>query len=262
MLNIKVFNQRDPRWANEQHGASNSTLGATGCTVSILASMLHHAGYRDIDPAKLNVVLTQNNGYDQGNLVRWHVIAQLFPKVKWVWRHSVYNNDLAREWIKDKGIMPIIEAGAAPIGGAPGGKHWIGFVGDRKSADPWSGKIVDTSTWSPTGMALYEYTPVEGDDDMSDEYGDMVWKSGQHDKTIRELFGGDKNPRNYESKKVLDLFAERNQKIKDLEKKIDELEKNPIVVDPTPEEGMKLNGRQIRYTKDGKEYTDNYTIDG
>lgn len=196
MLDIKIFSQRDPKWSGNKHGTSSSTIGKTGCTISVIASMLVHAGY-DTDPGRLNKLLTDNKGYSNGNLVVWSAIERLFPKVKWVYRHYEYNNDLAREWIKDKGIMPIIQVGAAPIGGAPGGKHWVGFVGDHKSLDPWTGAIVDTSTWEPTGMALYDYTPTQGGN-MADclvtnteenrkKYETLVSNSSKADGVVRYL---------------------------------------------------------------------------
>lgn len=201
MLDVQVFNQRDARWANDRHGTSNSTIGKTGCTISVVASMLVHAGYKT-DPGKLNKLLTDNNGYAQGNLIIWTVIPKLFPKVKWVYRHYEYNNDLAREWIKDKGIVPIIEVGAAPIGGAPGGKHWVGFVGDMKSIDPWTGTVRDTSTWQPTGMALYDYTPADQDpgdggcllpntQENRDKFENLVSNSSKADKFVKYLGLGD-----------------------------------------------------------------------
>lgn len=200
MLDVKVFSQRDPKWRNNQHGTSNSTIGETGCTISVIASMLVHAGY-DTDPARLNKLLTDNDGYAQGNLVVWTVIPKLFPKVKWVYRYYEYKNDLAREWIKEKGILPIVQVGAAPIGGAPGGKHWVGFVGDMKSIDPWTGTIKDTSTWEPSGMALYEYTPkgqdmseclVPNTPENRETYDKIVGNSGKADALAKYLGLGDK----------------------------------------------------------------------
>jgi len=197
MLDVQVFNQRDARWANEKHGTSNSTIGKTGCTICVVASMLVHAGYKT-DPSKLNKLLTDNKGYAQGNLIIWTVIPKLFPKVKWVYRHYSYNNDLASEWIKEKGIIPIIEVGAAPIGGAPGGKHWVGFVGNMKSIDPWTGTVRDTTTWQPTGMALYDYSPADQDpgdggcllpntQENRDKYENLVANSSKADDVARYL---------------------------------------------------------------------------
>lgn len=168
MLTVQPFSQRDPKWANLKHGTSGMTIGQTGCTISILATMLVHAGY-NTDPSKLNKLLTDNQGYANGNLVIWQAIQQLFPKVTFVYRHYNYQNDLAKAWI-NKGLMPIIEVGAAPIGGAPGGKHWVGFVGDKKSVDPWTGTIKDTSTWQPTGMALFDYVPSSNQGGNMDMY--------------------------------------------------------------------------------------------
>lgn len=168
MLTVQPFSQRDPKWATEKHGTSGMTIGQTGCTISILATMLVHAGY-NIDPSKLNKLLTENQGYASGNLVIWQAIQRLFPKVTFVYRHYNYQNDLAKAWI-NKGLMPIVEVGAAPIGGAPGGKHWVGFVGDMKSVDPWTGTIKDTSTWQPTGMALFDYVPSSNQGGNMDMY--------------------------------------------------------------------------------------------
>lgn len=167
MIQVKVFNQRDPQWKDEKHGTSNSTIGQTGCTICVICSVLWHAGYKDINPSKLNKALTDNKGYSQGNLVIWSKVAELYPKLRFNTRLYSYDNNIAATWIKHNGIIPIVRVSAAPIGGAPGGKHWVGFVGDHKSIDPWNGNIVDTSTWEPDGMAIYDYTPT--DDNYSEE---------------------------------------------------------------------------------------------
>lgn len=154
----RLFNQLDPAWKNDQHGSSSSTIGKTGCTISLLAAILVHAGYNET-PKTVDDKLTANGGYSQGNLILWQVVPKIWPKLKWVYRHYSYNNDLAVEWIQ-KGMVPMIEVKADPIGGAPGGKHWVGFLGEKKSYDPWGGDLEDTKLWTATGMALYEYTPV------------------------------------------------------------------------------------------------------
>lgn len=183
LLQVIPFNQRDSKWGSNRHGTSNMTLAQTGCTVSIVASMLVHAGYKT-DPGKLNKLLTDNKGYANGNLIIWSVVNKLFPKVKFEYRHYSYNNDLARAWI-DAGKMPIIEVGAAPIGGSPGGKHWVGFVGNKKSVDPWTGTIKDTSTWQPTGMALFDYIPVTSNNGDNNK-GEFIEKP-VHEKALSDL---------------------------------------------------------------------------
>lgn len=216
-LEVKIFNQRDPRWANDQHGTSNSTIGKTGCTISVIASMLCHAGY-DVTPKTLNQVLTQNSGYASGNLILWQRVADLFPRVKFIYRHGSYKNDLAVDWL-NKGMLPIIEVKGEAIG-APGGKHWVGFVGDQKAIDPWEGALTPTSKWSPTGMALYEYTPQpDGSSTPSDEWGNTVKKSTYHDQTVKYL-DPEADPVEYSSEKVINAIKGYKSRATEYETKL------------------------------------------
>lgn len=154
----KLFNQYDPKWAHDQHGSSSSTIGKTGCTITLLTAILFQAGYTNETPKTVDDKLTANRGYAYGNLILWTVVPKIWPRLKWIGRYYSYNNEKAKEWIS-RGMVPMIEVKADPIGGAPGGKHWVGFLGDGASFDPWGGDIEQTKIWTPTGMALYEYTP-------------------------------------------------------------------------------------------------------
>lgn len=193
----KLFSQRDPIWVNDKHGTSSSTIGKTGCTISLLTAILVHAGYNET-PKTVDDKLTANGGYSNGNLINWLVVPKLWPRLKWVYRHYSYNNDLAAEWIK-KGMVPMIEVKADPIGGAPGGKHWVGFLGDQKSYDPWIGALRDNKIWTATGMALYEYVPGlpgEGENmEISQQDFDRLMKASRlGDRLINGLgtaFGDD-----------------------------------------------------------------------
>lgn len=200
----KLFNQLDPAWKNDQHGTSSSTIGKTGCTISLLAAILCHAGYNET-PKTVDDKLTKNGGYSQGNLILWTVVPKIWPKLKWVYRYYAYDNTKAAEWIS-KGMVPMIEVKADPIGGAPGGKHWVGFIGDRASYDPWGGDIEETKVWTPTGMALFEYTPnpinsnepSEGGNmgELPANYPDIIKKSGNWDTVVREVLGiNDRDPK-------------------------------------------------------------------
>lgn len=200
----KLFNQLDSAWKNDQHGTSSSTIGKTGCTISLLAAILCHAGYNET-PKTVDDKLTKNGGYSQGNLILWTVVPKIWPKLKWVYRYYAYDNTKAAEWIS-KGMVPMIEVKADPIGGAPGGKHWVGFIGDRASYDPWGGDIEETKVWTPTGMALFEYTPnpinsnepSEGGNmgELPANYPDIIKKSGNWDTVVREVLGiNDRDPK-------------------------------------------------------------------
>lgn len=166
MIKTKLFSQRDSKWKNNKHGTSTSTIGNTGCTITELCVILNHAGYNET-PKTVDDKLTANSGYAQGNLLNWLVVPKIWPNLKFIYRYKQYGNEedsKAKEWIK-RGMIPIIEVKANPIGGAPGGKHWVGALGDSKVHDPWalpgaSDEISTFDKWEETGMALYEYKPV------------------------------------------------------------------------------------------------------
>ena len=187
----KLFNQYDQKWVNDKHGSSSSTIGKTGCTTSLLTAILVHAGY-DETPKTVDDKLTANRGYASGNLIVWTAVPRIWPLLKWVYRYYSYDNEKAREWIS-RGILPMIEVKATPIGGSPGGKHWVGFLGDGKSFDPWGGDIEETKIWEPTGMALFEYTPstkihTGGKMEVGvDLYGKLVGNSSKWDSTVKYL---------------------------------------------------------------------------
>lgn len=245
-----IFNQLDPRWRNNQHGTSDKNLGQTGCTISLLASILVHAGYVNETPATVNRKLTDNGGYLHGNLIIWTQVPKIWPKLKWQWRYYSYDNNKALEWI-NRGMVPMIEVKATPIGGSPGGKHWVGFLGDGASADPWGGDIEETKIWEATGMAFFEYVPQsnvqlpnneEGGDmgGLPANYPDIVKKSSAYDEVVREIFGiKDRDPkdvgvdelkRTYEELKArADKPAEIKEVIKEVEVPVEKIVEKEVI---------------------------------
>ena len=76
VLAVPPFSQRDPRWANIRLGTSGTTIGWNGCLISCIAMDLQFNGF-DYTPATLNTYLTNNNGYDKGNLLWWGRVPHL-----------------------------------------------------------------------------------------------------------------------------------------------------------------------------------------
>lgn len=152
MLNLQVYSQRDARWAKDQHGTSQFTLGQTGCVVTGLAMVFKYFGFNS-DPKLLNSILTKGKGYAYGNLVIWSKVAEL-TGTKFVKRTSPYNN--VDVWTQINVFKrPVLVECIAPKG-VPGGKHWVVFIGDRKAVDPWTGSIEPTSKYTPLGYAYYK----------------------------------------------------------------------------------------------------------
>ena len=71
-----AFSQRDPRWRAEPLGAGPAKIGQVGCLLTASAAMLATWGV-DTDPQRLNRWLIANQGYVDGNRLRFSAIAPL-----------------------------------------------------------------------------------------------------------------------------------------------------------------------------------------
>ena len=74
---VVFFRQDDKRWEKDRLGASEYTMGSSGCLVSCIASALSMESGEDVTPATLNMKLSAENIYDgEGNL-QWEPLAGL-----------------------------------------------------------------------------------------------------------------------------------------------------------------------------------------
>jgi hypothetical protein len=173
----EILFQKDPRWANTHLGTSNYYIWAKGCTITEIAEAIGTTP--DVVNQKLNNVggfAPDANG--QVSLVAWKKIEEAFPgiKINRVWS---YNNDDVLAQLA-AGNKVIVEVPSDPIG-LPGGKHWVRYVGDHKSHDPWTGTERPTSDFpNPTGYAVIsgawqetvvEEKPVETQPETSTFHG-------------------------------------------------------------------------------------------
>ena len=103
------FSQRDPRWASDKLGTSDSSMGGWGCVVTSHAAVYKYLGI-DIDPGRLNKLMIEWDGYDDTNLWRWWT-PELHLPVKW---EREPKGTTARERIElvrsltSKGIPPVL----------------------------------------------------------------------------------------------------------------------------------------------------------
>jgi len=78
----KLYSQLDPRWKNQKLGSSNVTLGGYGCLVTTMAMLACYYGKNET-PATLDTWLTQNKGYQDGNLYKWFEgLTKEYPDIK------------------------------------------------------------------------------------------------------------------------------------------------------------------------------------
>ena len=141
------LSQRDPKWANEKLGTSNTSVGNFGCTITALTML---AGLDSVSDT--NSRLKGVNGFSNGNLLIWSKIESAIPWLKFKWRGYSYENDPVKTAISQAGGC-LVEVNGAPIGGS---KHWVLYIGDGKMIDPWDGKEKPTISYSATGYATIE----------------------------------------------------------------------------------------------------------
>ena len=103
------FSQRDPRWASDKLGTSDSTMGGWGCVVTSNAAVYKYLGI-DTDPGRLNQLMIGWNGYDDTNLWRWWTPTLYLPIT---WEREPKGTtargriDLVRQ-LTNAGIAPIL----------------------------------------------------------------------------------------------------------------------------------------------------------
>jgi hypothetical protein len=79
-LSVPPFFQEDPRWSNDSLGGTADTLGTSGCAVTSASMILAYYGI-PIDPKKLNMYLTKNNGYENSAWIKWEVAGRYPPNI-------------------------------------------------------------------------------------------------------------------------------------------------------------------------------------
>lgn len=134
-----AFSQRDPRWRAEPLGAGPATIGQVGCLLSASAALLVTWGV-DTDPRRLNRWLTANQGYADGNRLRFSAIAPLGV-------HFVAFINCASVPAPVPQLIQAIEGDAAVlvcVDSQPGGDvqpHWVCLTSldetDGQIMDPW-----------------------------------------------------------------------------------------------------------------------------
>ena len=142
---MTVLSQRDPRWAKQQLGISNTTIGGFGCTITSIAMLI------GTTPDVVNRELKRVGGYANGNLVIWSKVPVAFPQLIFIKRVNYYNNDDV------KANLPCLVE--VDFDGSPNtfGNHWIVFIGNQRLLDPWTGQDRPTSTYPILkGYAIYK----------------------------------------------------------------------------------------------------------
>jgi hypothetical protein len=136
ILPVPRFAQNDPRWADDELGPAQSTMGEEGCAVSSAAMVLAYYG-EDIDPGRLNAFLSESDGYTPQGWLYWEKAADFHPGLA---RHAY--EDLPSYYLIDSNLErgnPVI----VRIHLDNGVTHFVVIVGkdgfDYLIQDPASG---------------------------------------------------------------------------------------------------------------------------
>jgi hypothetical protein len=98
VLTVPRFAQSDPRWGDDQLGATPSSMAEAGCAVCSAAMVLAFYG-QDIDPGRLNDFLSDNGGYTPQGWIYWEKAADYHPGVA---RHAY--EDLPSYYLIDSNL--------------------------------------------------------------------------------------------------------------------------------------------------------------
>jgi hypothetical protein len=148
---VPTYSQRDPRWGNNKLGFSNYLLKDKGCLVTALASFASQVYNTNLTPDIVNSRLKAVNAFD-GALLYWSRVPLAYSKFQWVKRSPIYNNVEVSHSVYQLKTPVLVQVNAWSIGAAI---HWVLFIADQKEMDPWRGAVISTTTYPPTGYALY-----------------------------------------------------------------------------------------------------------
>lgn len=134
-----LYNQRDPKWAAQRLGTSNTTIGSDGCLLTAYASAMSDAG-KVITPDALNIWLTANGGYANGN----RFIFAAPDKLGVLKFESLvdYQNPAPINKINDyinAGGFVLVQVDFNPDRAMQ--PHWCRYIGGGEVIDPWYGDI-------------------------------------------------------------------------------------------------------------------------
>lgn len=154
LMDVQLWSQHDPRWANDRMGSSGVLMKQQGCLVTDVAIYLDYLGV-DTDPKRYNNLLGLKGGYQYNYVggikyanMYWKYPGVLFPdKIQrelsdytWYWNGTGWETQ-ARSILSSK--RPVLALVDFYAGGALN-QHWVVIVGER--ADGWWAVDPDTGT--------------------------------------------------------------------------------------------------------------------
>ena len=133
LTNINSFSQKDPAWASVKLGTSTTcTIKSDGCLLCCAASLCTYFG-KDTDPQKLNTDLIRVKGFQNGALLVYGGISDVYPDIKVDWDNFIDCSTTPAPLDKIDAILaskrPVIVKVDYDYHTAKVEQHWITIVG-------------------------------------------------------------------------------------------------------------------------------------
>jgi len=149
-----------------------------------------------LTPKQVNERLINVRGYAQSssgvfNLIIWSKIQEAIPWLQFEWRNYTYNSDADNNRVKqaiDKNGICLVEV---DFDGTPrtDDRHWVGYIGNQKMNDPWTGTERPTSTYSiAKGYAIVNKTgqpPTDSDGEYT-QVESSLFRTIVHNSTLAD----------------------------------------------------------------------------
>jgi hypothetical protein len=142
---IVRFSQNNPLWSKDKLGKSTSTMGGWGCLVTAAATVARYFGI-DIDPGRLNKLMTGRNLYYNGNLFVFDALETLFG-IKVDWENFIDCADVPAPLDKIDAILarklPVVVKVDYDTNDDDVDQHWVVIYGKVNGSyiisDTWDG---------------------------------------------------------------------------------------------------------------------------
>jgi len=167
-LQVPLFSQRDPQWANKKLGFSSETIGGFGCLLSVMSMLSKYYG-KDTDPGRLNDLLKNlkpSPGYADPNLYKWYDgVPKIWPDISCT---AIIDTPSAVTAAQFKSMEDELNAGRPVVlevdfipSTSQEDMHFVLLIGKEDGnwivADPWYGDVSNLTRYGDPKVTIQRY---------------------------------------------------------------------------------------------------------
>jgi len=161
LLDVQLWSQHDPRWANDRMGSSGVMMKHQGCLVTNVANYLDFLGI-DTDPKRYNNLLGLKGGYQYNYVggikyanMYWKYPGVLYPQIQreltdytWYWNGIGWEAQARKILASKRPVLALVDFYA----GGELNQHWVLIVGERDGSwwavDPETGTLINLNKYT------------------------------------------------------------------------------------------------------------------